>query len=53
MVADVKPRRPKKSLVKYEIGGKGKQSMKKLINREEIGGHKREYFGGRYKEVIV
>ena len=53
MVAKVVIRRPKKSLVRYEIGGKGKQDIKKLVIREEIGGHLKDNYGGRYKEVII
>jgi len=30
--------KPKKSLVRYEIGSKQKQEIKKLVNRFEIGG---------------
>jgi len=53
MVAQVKVKIAKKSCVRYEIGGKAKQEIKKLVNREEIGGHHRNHYGGRYKEVII
>jgi len=53
MVAKVKVNIPKKSLVRYEIGGKTKQAVKKLVVKHEIGGTHKKYYGGRYKEVIV
>jgi hypothetical protein len=53
MVANVVVKIAKKSLVRYEIGGKAKQEVKKLINRVEIGGHSRQYYGGRFKEAVV
>ena len=39
MIANVVVNIPKKSLVRYEIGGKTKQEVKKLIKRTEIGSH--------------
>ena len=44
--------KPKKSLQKYEIGGKGKQDVKKLIKKVEIGGHVAVEYKSRVKALV-